>query len=249
MIRRAGRLFLRHDAAAHAAAALVLLVVIDVAPGAADAQTGCPPFGPTRITLQPVYPNPAIDTALDLMGLKERARERDAQHGEHGQPLGLTVAKLIGDFEASGDFAVLEPRTPGQTVCGVASAIRLRFGFEDVVVHIAREVTADRCLYDEVVRHEYRHVQVDRETIDAFAPRIEGDLNVMVARMGVVRGASPDAVWHEIRARIQALVSTDLRAFSQDVRKRQRFVDRPEEYRRISGVCGGAGARLLAAGR
>ncbi len=224
-------------------AALVALGLLAAIPAAG---AGCEALGPPRIAVQPVYPNPALDTALGLAALAERARDRATSHGELGMPLGLTDAKLIGTFEAQGEFAVLDPSTPRQQVCGIAKRISVRFGFEDVVVHIAREVADDRCLYGEVYRHEQRHVRVDRDVIVLFAPRIEGDLRALVARMGVVRGRSKEAVWHEISERVHVAVTAQLKAFSQEMRKRQRFVDRPEEYRRLSSACGGAAARLLA---
>lgn len=229
-------------------AALIALGLLVAAP-AAHAATGCETLGPTRIMLQPVYPNPALDMSLDLAALSERARDHDASHGEFGLPLGLTDANLVGTFEAQGEFAVFDPRTPQQQVCGVAKEIRVRFGFENVVVHIARELADDRCLYGEVYRHENRHIQVDRDVIALFTPRIEATLRAVVGRMGVVRGRTTETVWHEIRERVRIAVTTELKAFTHEMRKRQRFVDRPEEYRRLSLACGGAVGRLLAARR
>jgi hypothetical protein len=67
--------------------------------------------------------------------------------------------------------------------------------------------------------------------------------------LGVVRGRTPDVVWQTIRQRVQTAFDAALNDFWQEMRRRQRFVDRPEEYRRLSEVCGGAGARLVAASR
>jgi hypothetical protein len=224
-----------------AALALVGALAASTAWGA----EGCAAPPAPRVTLTPVYPDPVVDITLDVAALKQRSREVGTEHGEHGQPLGLTLATLVGDFEDQVEFALLDPRTPGARICGAAKEVRVRFGFEEVVMHIAREVTGDRCLYGEVYRHESRHVQVDRELIAQFVPRIEADLRALLARIGAVRGRSTEAVSIEIRDRIRVVVSADLEAFAQEMHKRQRFVDRPEEYRRLSQACGGAAARLL----
>ncbi len=222
--------------------ALVLLGVLAATPAAAVV-SGCDALGPTRIVLVPVSPRPALDTSLDLVAL----RQLDSQHGDF--TLGLTVASPFYNVEHDSVFAVSDRGTPRQQVCGIAKEIRARLGFENVIVHIAHEVTRDHCLYDEVYRHENRHLQVDRDVLDLYAPRLEANLHALVARMGVVRGSSADAVRHEILERVQVAVAADLKAFTQEMRRRQRFVDRPEEYRRLAQACGGAVGRLIDAAR
>lgn len=228
-------------------AALVWLgILAALAPAAAAT---CETLAPGRVVVQPVYPSPALDLSLDLAGLRQRAQAPDAQHGEFVQPLGLTVAKLVESLEADGDFAEADPRAAAHVVCGVATEVRVRIGFEDAVIYIAREVARDRCLYGEVYRHEERHVQVDRNLVDLFAPHIVAGLRTLIARIGVVRAPSADAAWALIRDRLGDAVKTDLEALEQEMHRRQAVIDLPEEYRRISTVCGGAGGRLVAGAR
>jgi hypothetical protein len=207
---------------------------------AAHAADGCAGLAPARITVQRVADEPALDTALDTAGLA--ARTRDARRGEI--QLGLTEAIQVADLEVTVDFAVIDPRNP--LICGAASDIVVRFGFENVVVHIAREVAANRCMYDEVYRHERRHVEVDRDMVATYAPRIEAALRALVATRGVVRGLGREAVAATVRERVRGALDDVLRSLTRERRLRQRLIDGVEEQRRIGAACGGVLPRLLA---
>jgi hypothetical protein len=210
---------------------------------------GCDTLPRTSIVLTPIYPNPSVDTSYDFVALKKSAHETGALHDQVNQPLGLTTAQRIGEATTLIQFSVAQPRSAGQVVCGVAQEIRVRFGFENVTIRIAREVAENRCLYDQVLQHEGRHIRVDREVIAEFAPRIEAELRALAAKMGVVRGHSTEAVRIDIERRVRIVAEAQLRAMERENNKRQSVVDRPEEYRRVSSVCGGAAARLIAASR
>jgi hypothetical protein len=226
--------------------ATVVLGVMVAAPTARGAT--CDTLSAPQIVLVPVFTEPTLDTSLDLAGLQ--ASSRNGEVRPVGHLLGLTTTKMVGSFEEVVEFAP-QSASAGASAgfCGVAKEVHLRVGFEDVVVHIAREVIGDRCLYDQVRQHEGRHVQVDRDGLAEYGPRIGVAMRAMVTALGVVRGRTPDAVWQTIRQRVQIAFDAALSDFWQEMRRRQRFVDRPEEYRRLAEACGGAGARLVAASR
>jgi hypothetical protein len=209
-------------------------------PLAAHAADGCASLVPARISVQRITDEPALDTALDTAGLA--ARTRDARRGEI--QLGLTEAIQIADLEVTVAFAALDPR--GVQICGAASDIVVRFGFQDVVIHIAREVAGNRCLYDEVYQHERRHVAVDRDMVATYAPRIEAALRALVASRGVVQGLGRDAVAAAVRERVRGTLDGVLRSLTRERRLRQRLIDGVEEQRRLGAACGGVLARLLA---
>ncbi len=233
----------------YAAAGLMALAAALAAPGARGAT--CDTLSTPQITLIPVFAEPVVDISLDLAGLQASSRQSDSRHGELNQLLGLTTTQPIHGFEEVIEFAAM-PRTNPKSdasFCGVAKTVSLRVGFETVVVHIAREVTGDRCLYDQVLQHEGQHVQVDRDGLAQFGPRIETGMREMLAALGIVHGRTSTAVGLAIRQRVQAAFDAAFNDFAQEMRRRQRIVDRPEEIRRLGQACGGAAARLAAAGR
>ena len=158
-----------------------------------------------------------------------------------------SLAQAAGGCEGEFEHGAALPGAPGGPVCGVTRKLQLRLGFERVVVHIAREVTGDRCLYGEVYQHESRHVAADRALLAEYAPRVTVVMNAAVAAIGVVRGDSPDAVARAIHQHVQAAFTAEFNAVEQERDRHQRLVDQPEEYRRISEACGGGAARLVGA--
>src|SRR5262249_17293105 len=154
-------------------------------------------------------PTPTIDTTLDLAALATRARQ--SRPADKGHVLGQTTAQPIGSAEEQLDFA-RQPGAATPTVCGAVREIRVRVGFTDAVVRIASEMARDRCPYETVLGHEMRHVQVDREVLAWTVPRIEGALRDASARLGVVRAPTQEAVWAQIRERVQAVLDREVRA-------------------------------------
>jgi hypothetical protein len=216
---------------------------------AAHAAGSCDMAAPPQVTLAPVFGAPVIDVSLGLAALQGLARRSASLHRELGLLLGLTTTQLVGSFEDTVEYGEAVPSIPGRTFCGVTREVHLRLGFEDVVVHIAHEVTGDRCLYDQVYQHENRHVEVDRALLAEAAPRVAVAIGAAATAIGVVYGASPDAVSREVRQRVQGAFDAAFGALEQEMHRRQGLVDQPEEYRRLGQACGGAGARLVAASR
>ena len=202
---------------------------------------------PPQVTLTPTFAEPVLDTTLDLAALQRLPRSGTPSPRDSSHLLGLTSYEAVGSFTV--DYATPPLRAPGGPLCGAAQAVQLRLGFEHVVVHIAREVAADRCLYDAVYAHESRHVQVDRDMLAQYARWFETTMRTQVRLIGAVRGDSLDAIAAIIQKRIQTAFNAAFQSFQQELARRQRQVDSPAEYRRLSVVCGGAGGRLMAARR
>jgi hypothetical protein len=233
-----------------ASRALVVLALCIAGPIVPAAQAApCDTLPTPEITLAPVFATPAIDTSHDLAGLLALSRGGVSRHGEIGPLLGLTQVKPSGRFDDIAYDTVPAEARPGAGFCGVIKQIRLRLGFDEIVIHIAREVTDDRCLYDQVRQHEERHVQVDREVLAQYGPRIAINIRAQILAPGPMRGANPDAVGLEIQRRVEAALAVEFNAFMHEMRRRQQFVDRPAEYRRLSEACNGAARRLIEASR
>lgn len=210
------------------------------------AETACTGLPAPTVTVTSIFPAPRLDGADDFDALKVAAHRVGALHGDIGQPLGLTTSRRVAELEEFVQFTTLPRAAHHPEVCGGIALLRVKIGYEDVRIQIAREVARSPCLYDQVLRHENRHVRVYRELVAAFAPRIEADLRAALAQIAPVRGASERAVTAELRQRIRTVWNADLRALERETRKRHSVVDRPEEYRRVAQACGGIAARLVA---
>ena len=220
--------------------ALGVLALVLAGLSAAHAATGCGSAPAPQVTLTRLSAPPVIDTALDLAALQAVART-DAAHAS-SLLLGLTSWEATGRYQVA--YASL-PRAPGGPVCAVVEAVRVSFGFDRMIVRIAREVVGDRCLYEAVQGHEMRHVRVAQDMLTQYAPWIEARLRAAVAAIGAVPGASLEAASSTIDPRLDAAFSAAFQSFQRELTRRQAVVDAPEEYRRMGAVCDGAGPRLI----
>jgi len=223
-------------------------LAVALAAPAAHAAGSCDGSAPPEVTLAPTFAAPVIDLSLDLAALSATARDSGSQHRGPSLLLGLTTSRLVSSFEDELEYGSA-PGVPGRSFCGAARQVRLRLGFDDLVVHIAREVIGDRCLYNEVYQHESRHVAVDRALLAEYAPRVAVGMDAAAKAIGVVYGASPDAVSQAIHQRIESAFEAAFSGLEQELQRRQALVDQPAEYRRMGEVCGGAAARLVGASR
>lgn len=235
----AARLPIAHSRRLPILAIVALALLAAGAPAHAD---GCAEPPPPHVTLARTFAEPTVDTSLGLAALQALPRTGTAAAPGIGHLLGLTSARAAGSFDVEYDAPA---GASGGTVCGAARQVKLQLGFDEVVIHIAREATGDRCLYAEIYAHESRHVQVDRDMLAQYGPWFEARLRAAVIAIGAVRGSSLDAVSDVIQQRIQVAFNDAFGLFQQEIDRRQRLIDSPEEYRRMSLVCDAAGGRLV----
>lgn len=105
-------------------------------------------------------------------------------------------------------------------------------------VYIAREVPRGSCLWNEIVRHEAKHVRVDQRLF----PQLSG-----LIRPKVLRAASRSIAARneaEARAALGTLVNQSLQeavaAFQITRNQQQLSIDTAEEYSRANRICGNA---------
>lgn len=107
-------------------------------------------------------------------------------------------------------------------------------------IYIAREYTTGQCR-DEILRHEQRHVEVDRIVVNKYARLIGEAVQGAVDRTGVL-GPFPIQNLQAEKDRTSHLIQETIRqqtqAMQREMRVRQAEVDTLEEYERVSRICG-----------
>ncbi len=109
-------------------------------------------------------------------------------------------------------------------------------------VSIAKEYKPASCRYAETKAHELRHVAADEDAIHAFLPGLEGAAAEAAARLGPEgpfslqqREAAKDRLLESVKTSLaQALEKLDSAR-----NLRQRAIDTPAEYMRLSRACPG----------
>lgn len=107
-------------------------------------------------------------------------------------------------------------------------------------IYIAREYTQGQCR-DEILRHEQRHVEIDRMVVNKYARLIGESVQGAVDRTGIL-GPFPIQNLQGEKDRTSHLIQDTIRqqtqAMQREMRIRQAELDTPEEYERVSRICG-----------
>jgi hypothetical protein len=108
------------------------------------------------------------------------------------------------------------------------------------VIYLAREKNVPGACREEILEHERRHVQVDREVMNKFARDVGAAIQRevdMAGAQGPYPAVNTEAVRSRMADRIHKLVDAHTAAMTRTMDARQALVDSPEEYKRISDIC------------
>ncbi|MBY6261490.1 hypothetical protein EI613_06040 [Azospirillum sp. 412522] len=221
---------------------LVLPGVLLTATPAAAQSNGCGGFPPPKLALDTVLAPIQRDDGLTVAQLT-RLPGRTPGPASTGDShvLGLTQARYGEQSQVSALF-----KTMGDgTYCASASALTISFGFQQRIVHVAREIPADSCLYGEVLAHEMRHVAVDEALLNEMMPQIRSRLDQVIGELAPVRSRSQSQAMAAIRRPLESAMRRIMQEFGRERDRRQAQVDTVEEYERVSRVCNGEARNYL----
>ncbi len=213
-------------------------------PSWAEMANGCPDYKEPNIRITPLIVEPTLNTELSLPSLLAMARQDSAKYSSthHEMPVGLTAASLSLDSQYK---ITTSARPLDTTVCAQISDFHLRFGFDDTIVYLARELPYDSCGYRTVLAHEMEHVSIDRHFVRSYMDPLQGLLREAIKQVGVVRASSANAAESKIRE-LMASYIRDLGANLSAVREKlQMRIDTKDEYSRLSKTCDGQLGKLV----
>lgn len=221
----------------------LVLMLLALAPASRAAGPECPALEPALVSLRKVFDEPTLNAGHSLESVRALARDRGATHGAAQTPLGLARSTLGSELRFEIRLVRYDTRPP--VFCGAPATVSVTIGFRQSDIVIAREITADPCLYDEVLRHERRHVETDRAVLDEHAPRIERLLREAARRIGVIRTGAEQTIGRRIDMELSAALKEGMSELRADRTRRQQAIDSPEEYARVSNSCDGAVRRIV----
>lgn len=129
----------------------------------------------------------------------------------------------------------------------IAPQLSFSISFKPFVIYVGSEFAPGTCAYQEILAHEFRHMQayldhlpkVDQTVREALAKRFAGK------PFYAPQGTAVSALNHEVSASWIPFIRNEVAK----AELAQVAIDAPEEYRRISNACGGEIQRLLKQGR
>ncbi|NBX74841.1 MAG: hypothetical protein EBZ69_04525 [Alphaproteobacteria bacterium] len=205
---------------------------------------GCLPRSSPEVRIVPVLAAPAFDDRKTLTELQ--AIHHAGNGGGHGvshghTPLGLTASKLMGRLRQD----VTLQFAPGKRVCGYLNNLEIEVGFNDVQVLIAKDLPRRSCSYNEVLKHEMKHVNADRQYLQEVMPRVKKYWKEVAANIRVVSGPNRAAVEQQISSYLNAALEKLLAELTTERSAIQDQIDTPEEYRRVTYSCNGQIPQIL----
>ena len=148
--------------------------------------------------------------------------------------LGLTTAE-VGHQATIETAGVEDPRTG--RVC-VRPAITVQLSATPMTVYIGREIAGDPCREAVALEHELRHVAVYEDELAHIAKDVRASLDAAYGNRVLYYGSRAEAK-RETQAALAAELSPLLAGDARRIKDRQRRIDSPEEYARVSAACGG----------
>jgi hypothetical protein len=164
-------------------------------------------------------------------------RELTALSGDAGstlRALGLTLAQV--GHKASVETTGIE-NSSDRRVC-VRPSVKVELSATPMTVYIGREIARDPCRDAAALEHEMKHVAVYREELARIAGEVREHLEsthdnrILYYRD---RAEAQRETQKALNAEIAPLVAGNARR----IKERQRAIDTPEEYARVSAACGG----------
>jgi hypothetical protein len=215
-----------------------LLIVLPAIASGQDFEQLCERRLPRpTLRIQRVDSGYSIDRQLpytDLTGIGANARK----HGKQNV-LGLTRAETAVSIHIRLD-RLLDDRSGEECV---SPEIDVTIAFAPMTVYIGREFPPNSCSYQEILRHELRHVEAYRDHLPKveaavrplFAQRFNGDI------LYGSRGILEKDLKKEVSDYWLPLLDSEIRK----VELVQAEIDSVEEYERMESVCGGELQKIM----
>ncbi len=204
----------------------------------------CPPYQEPVIDLNIVNKPLRYDLTRDVLSIEALAVGRNGglAAGARQLPVGLTTSRL--QFQSSMEIKMTA--FPGDPLlCGQVARATMTLGLENTTVYVGREFPQGSCAYGEILAHEHRHVQADRELVDAYRPVLFQAVRSALIAQGRFRAGSRETAQVAAKRVMDAAADDVLRRMEVDRSRRHGAIDTLAEYQRVSYVCNGEVARVV----
>ncbi|MDD3289062.1 MAG: hypothetical protein PHX43_08730 [Alphaproteobacteria bacterium] len=216
------------------AIALALIVVWPVS-SLAETNHVCRRYVEPVVTIDPIFDELEYNNSTDMGGIMAMY---DTLHPNAKKTKELRIGMTSSTPKFETQMEVSSEIAPDGTTCAQVTSLELKYGFTDIIVHIAKDLGESPCVYSMVMQHELRHVNADRELMNIYTPRLSGLLPAFLREMGVIRTKDPESAKQEVYSEIGDYIEQLSSEIMAEHDKRQALIDTPEEYRRLTETCG-----------
>ena len=121
--------------------------------------------------------------------------------------------------------------------CHRLSSISARIEISELSVYVARELPSGTCAYKAVLEHEARHVSILRDTLRDYLPAYEKALRRAAEGIDPIADKARKIPGDRFFRHLKTGLKPVLAELSETLKKRQKAIDTPEEYRRVHQLC------------
>jgi len=225
------------------AVALGLVVLLCAGPGPAYAKA-CKPLK-TKVTVKLQDPKVKIIHANTVTEINRMMGNRDTTVGagmnEWHTPggnsnksviRGLTRASLTSGYS----FHPYYQKT-GSRYCYTIRDVTVKFGFKDHVVFIPRIYAPHSCEYKVVHAHEMTHVQINRQALKKFLPKLKAAVAKHLASKGAAVVKSEKAGVAAMQKVINDALAASIVSMYKYSTPLHNKIDTPRSYKREDAKC------------
>lgn len=202
------------------------------------APSWCHPNIAPRITIKPSTDNISYNYTLSEKQLNNFSVDTK-------NPYGGNVITDVGGL-MKGGIQTEQKMTFGTITNRNTDEVCYWYNTIDVTIHIsptiyiASKYPKGSCMFNAIMKHEERHVIVDREIVNKYAAIIGKTLKdeISSARIyGPVAESKESLLGDKMRERMKQILDNTTRQMSAERQKRQQEVDSLTEYERVNHLC------------
>lgn len=150
------------------------------------------------------------------------------------QVLGLTRGTAIVSFQTR----IVSYVDPGGRWECASPQLTVTYGYSPMTVYVAREFPRGSCAWNEIHRHELRHVRTYQDHLESIEPELREALQKRFVTGDPWRGPVGQTR-NRIQQELEERWAPYVKRMINKVDLAQAQIDTPEEYARVASSCGG----------
>ena len=199
----------------------------------ASAAAPCPVSAPpaaVSVEFRRTDVHEVVDTSRDELDRLAIAAGKQ----EHRPILGMYTAVLGYDVDADSHVE----QVGDDLFCAAPTGVRIVIFLSDRVIHLAREVRSNGCLYDAAREHAWLHAHADERALAEKASTLSDALRRALAETLLASGTSSLAAKSQMLTTIGAQMDRQLDSVEQLREQLNRSIDTPSALARLHAACG-----------
>jgi hypothetical protein len=215
--------------------ALVAAALILTAPSGVAAKARCPDTQTEpRISLKTNPGRVVYNTAASRSQISRLKSKRGGSGSKRGwYPIGLTLANLQFGMEIS----VQVQSRSGKSHCAKIDEVRANLGFDRITVYIAKRYRKGSCQYRSILNHEQEHINIFRDALAVYAPKVERRLTELATRLKPVSARTGKQAADKLQKTLHREMKSLFKALNKTIDDNNDRIDTVRNYKREQARC------------